>query len=242
MPPSVIKDPKFQLKGHTYWCRYVVWSPDGDLLATASADNFLRVFQCDGTEAFKVKHPDWVWACDFSFTAKRRRLATACLKGKVRIFDATNGRELLTIQAHGDKTVNCVALSPNGEHVLSGGYDQAARIFNVGNGKETRCFDDFEGPVLSVLWTGDSVHAVAGSSTGELVFFDASSGKEVKRINKAHTGRVNGMAISTDGKLLATAGGDKLAKVWDLGASGFAGGNCKLITSLKLADEEGIDH
>ena len=53
MAPTVIKEPKIQLKGHAYWCRYVTWSPDGDLIATASADNFVRVFQCDGTEAFK---------------------------------------------------------------------------------------------------------------------------------------------------------------------------------------------
>jgi hypothetical protein len=108
MPPSVIKEPKFQLKvwlqyartpesamrcrrsepgcggtdtechrnsgavnvsrkksetasdeaivsaqGHSYWVRCVTWSPDGDLLATASADNHVRIFQCDGTEAFK---------------------------------------------------------------------------------------------------------------------------------------------------------------------------------------------
>ena len=53
MPPSVIKEPKFQLKGHSYWVRYVTWSPDGDLLATASADNHVRIFQCDGTESFK---------------------------------------------------------------------------------------------------------------------------------------------------------------------------------------------
>ena len=104
----------------------------------------------------RMKHPDWVWACDFSFTPKRKvpvpdepcftvllsrcgvcprlltgpvsvavqRLATACLDGKVRIFDAANGRELLTINAHGDMTVNCVRLSPNGEQILSGSYDK----------------------------------------------------------------------------------------------------------------------
>ncbi len=53
MPPTVIKEPKFSLKGHGYWCRHVTWSPDGELLATASADNHVRVFQSDGTEAFK---------------------------------------------------------------------------------------------------------------------------------------------------------------------------------------------
>ena len=44
MAPSVIKDAKIQLKGHSNWCRDAVWSPDGDMIGTACADNFLRVF------------------------------------------------------------------------------------------------------------------------------------------------------------------------------------------------------
>jgi WD40 repeat protein len=58
------------------------------------------------------------------FSRVVQRLATACLDGKVRIFDASNGRELLSINAHGDMTVNCVRLSPNGEQILSGSYDK----------------------------------------------------------------------------------------------------------------------
>ena len=53
-----------------------------------------------------------------------QRLATACLDGRVRILDATSGRELMNIQAHGNQTVNCVCFSPNGEQLLSGSYDK----------------------------------------------------------------------------------------------------------------------
>ena len=238
MAPSVIKDAKIQLKGHSNWCRDAVWSPDGDMIGTACADNFLRVFQCDGTEAWKHKHDDWVWSCDFSFTPKRKRLVSACLDGKIRVFDAALGRKLLEIQAHEkDKTVNSVALSPHGgEFVLSGSYDKTARIHTVGNGKQVLCIDCFTGPVLSVLWTIDGTHAIAASSTGQLVVADARTGSTVQRNDRAHSGKVNGMAVSPDGKLLVTAGADKCSKVWFLGDEG-AQGQCSLIATLKVADE-----
>eukprot|EP00802_Teleaulax_amphioxeia_P019728 Tamp_19973.p1 GENE.Tamp_19973~~Tamp_19973.p1 ORF type:complete len:379 (+),score=83.22 Tamp_19973:72-1139(+) len=236
MPPTVIKDPKLSLKGHAYWCRDVTWSPDGELLATASADNHVRVFQSDGTEAFKVKHPDWVWACDFSFTAKRKRLATACLDGRVRILDATSGRELMNIQAHGNQTVNCVCFSPNGEQLLSGSYDKTARIFSVSNGKEQFCCDAYKGPVLSGAFTTDSLHALTGSSTGQLVILDASTGAVVQRIENAHGDRINSIAASPDGQLVATGSGDKTSKIWQKTKTA-GGGKWEQIKTLKSGDE-----
>jgi WD40 repeat protein len=137
------------------------------------------------------------------------------------------------LQAHGDKTVNCVVFSPNGEQILTGAYDMTAKIFNVGNGKEMQCIDGFKGPVLSATFTVDSSCVVAGSSKGQLVVIDASNGKVLQRIEHAHAGKINSVTASADGKLLATAGSDKCAKVWHVGASG----QWALIKTLKMAEE-----
>ena len=71
---------------------------------------------------------DWCGDLLSRLIVGEQRLATACLDGKVRIFDASTGRDLLTIPAHGDKTVNCVVFSPNGEHLLSGSYDKVSLV------------------------------------------------------------------------------------------------------------------
>ena len=103
----------------------------------------------------------------------------------------------------------------------------------MGNGKEMQCIDCFKGPVLSAIFNVDSIHAVAGSSTGQLVFFAASTGQVVQNIQRAHTSKINSIAASADGKLLVTGGSDKSAKVWQLGAEG----KWTMIKSLGLADE-----
>eukprot|EP00960_Hanusia_phi_P073208 767958-Hanusia_phi.AAC.6 len=53
MALSVIKDPKVRLRQHTFWVRSVHWSPDGQLLATGSADKNLRAFDLEGNEVYK---------------------------------------------------------------------------------------------------------------------------------------------------------------------------------------------
>jgi WD40 repeat protein len=111
---------------------------------------------------------------------------------------------------------------------------QTARIFSVGNGKEIQCIDCFKGPVLSAIFTVDSAHGIAGSSTGQLVVFDASSGQVVQTIQKAHSSKINSLAASADGKLLVSGSSDKSVKVWR-----STDGECKwvLIKTLTLADE-----
>jgi len=103
----------------------------------------------------------------------------------------------------------------------------------VGNGKELRCINDFKGPVLSATFTPDSLHAVMGSSTGQLVIADASTGKTVQRFETAHAGKLNSISVAADGKLFVTGGSDKCAKVWQKSAAG----SWALIKTLKLADE-----
>ena len=110
---------------------------------------------------------------------------------------------------------------------------QTARIFTVGNGKELQCIDTFKGPVLSCAFTVDSLHAIAGSSTGQLVISEVGSGKAVQRVENAHAGKINHMSAAPDGKLLATGGSDKVCKVWQLSGSG----RWACIKTLKLADE-----
>lgn len=110
---------------------------------------------------------------------------------------------------------------------------QTARIFSVGNGKEMQCIDCFKGPVLSATFTMDSMHAIAGSSTGQIVICDASTGQIVQNIPKAHSSKINSIAASADGKLLVTGSSDKCAKVWQLNAEG----QWSAIKTLSLADE-----
>lgn len=72
-----------------------------------------------------------------------------------------------------------------------------------------------------------------GTNTGIVSIHDADTGKQ-KAVLKAHQGGISGLSYHPDGERLATAGSDKMARVWDI-ASGkqlFEMGHTSAVTSV----------
>mmetsp|Transcript_17271 Transcript_17271/g.43637 ORF Transcript_17271/g.43637 Transcript_17271/m.43637 type:complete len:345 (+) Transcript_17271:85-1119(+) len=215
MPLKVIRDPKKKIQSHNNWVRGVAYAPDGLCLATASTDKTVKCFE-DGKELFKVQHPDWVWHVCFSYTARRKRMATACLDGIVRILEATTGRVVKELSGH-TGTVNCCAFAEEGETIVSVSFDQTARIFNVGSGKLLYTIE-YQCPVLSVA-VSSTGSAFTGDTSGTIREIDVKTGGVV-RTWKAHRGHIEVLALSAGGDMLASAGGDECVIVWRKTAGG----------------------
>uniref|UniRef100_A0A7S1DJ60 Anaphase-promoting complex subunit 4 WD40 domain-containing protein n=2 Tax=Hemiselmis andersenii TaxID=464988 RepID=A0A7S1DJ60_HEMAN len=209
MPIKVIRDPKKKIQSHNNWVKSVAYSPDGQFLATASTDKTVKCFE-DGKELFKVQHPDWVWHVCFSYTARRKRIATACLDGIVRILEATTGRVVKEITGH-TGTVNCCAFAEEGETIVSVSYDHTAKIFNVGSGKLIHNIE-YQCPVLSVAVSSTGT-AFTGDTSGTIKEIDVKTGKVLGEW-KAHRGHIEVLALSASGDFLASGGGDECVIVW----------------------------
>eukprot|EP00961_Rhodomonas_salina_P048777 654664-Rhodomonas_salina.2 len=142
MPLTVLTDPKFQLKGHTYWVRSVCFSPDGELIATACADKNLRMFNAAGSERSRTR-PRGSESRLPALTGERSRCLLLALlflpiltlhEGRrVRLLEASTGREIVQMKDH-SSTVNAVCFSSDGSMLLSGSYDKTAKIFSVADG------------------------------------------------------------------------------------------------------------
>jgi WD40 repeat protein len=114
--------------------------------------------------------------------------------------------------------VGAVAFSGDGKQVVSVGVDLETHVWEADSGKETlfRKHDEsrqgtLRGPGL-VLARDGSLLAVASGETCTLS--DPRTGKSLHTLN-GHKSRIEGVAFSNDGKLLATAAIDRTACVWD---------------------------
>ena len=111
-----------------------------------------------------------------------------------------------------------VTISPDGTTAASTG-DKTVKLWNVAAANELRAFP-LEEAGLSLAFAPDNQSIAVRMESGVEVL-DLKSGRRLQRFD-SHTGGVPRIAISPDGKWLASGGSDHKARVWELATARLA--------------------
>ncbi|HEY9713782.1 MAG TPA: WD40 repeat domain-containing protein, partial [Chroococcales cyanobacterium] len=109
-------------------------------------------------------------------------------------------------------TVRSVAFSPDGRTLASGSVDSTIKLWDVQSGREVAAFSAHEGQVWSVAWSTDGKTLASGSIDSTVRLWSVPDRKLAKTIEAP--GGVLSIALSPDGKMVASAGGFSVV-VWD---------------------------
>jgi WD40 repeat protein len=201
------------LRGHTSAVTSVVYSPDGQRLASASWDRTVKVWDArtgQGTLTLKG-HTDAVEGVAFS--PGGRLLASASRDKTVKLWDARTGRETLTLKGH-TTYVYGVAFSPDGQRLASASWDRTVKVWDAQTGRETLTLRGHTGVVGCVVYSPDGQRLASASVDEAVKVWDARTGQEILTL-KGHTTYVYDVAFSPDGQRLASASYDQTVKLWD---------------------------
>ncbi|KMS69217.1 WD-40 repeat protein [Streptomyces viridochromogenes] len=216
------------LRGHTGAVYLTTFSPNGKLLATASYDRTVRLWNVADPERPQplgkplTGHTSWVSSAVFS--PDGRTLASAADDGTVRLWDVrdpSRPRPLTAPLTGHDGTIYLVAFSPDGRTLASVSEDRTVRLWNVadpGRPKALATLKGAEAAVRSVAFSPDGRTLAAGGDDDTIRLWDVADRNRPKELAKltGHTALVHSVAFSPDGRTLASGSSDDTIRLWDV--------------------------
>jgi WD40 repeat protein/serine/threonine protein kinase len=130
------------------------------------------------------------------------------------LWSTESRRPTVRFSPHG--AVASAAVSPDGRLLVTGSWDQSAKIWDAATGKAIRKLDGgHSGYINTVEFSPDGGELLTASDDATARFWNVASGKPTNVILRGHQGRVLGATFSRDGSRVLTVSADKTARIWD---------------------------
>ena len=217
-----------RLSGHYGAVYGVTFSPDGSLIAAASVDNTIKLWQKDGKllktlDQKRGGHRGSVTAVVFS--PDSQLIASASVDNTVKLW-RRDGTLLTTFE--GSEDFNGIAFSPDGRRIAATSKDQTVKLWQWDGTQATLIAtlkgDNQDGASFnSVAFSPDNQLIAAGSADTTLKIWQRDG--SLLTTLKGHSDQVWGIAFSPDSQLIASASEDATLKIWKRDGS--------LLTTLK---------
>lgn len=147
------------------------------------------------------------------FSPDGRRIATASFDRTARVWNAEDGRLLVTLQGHTDKVMD-VMFSPDGRRIVTASSDHTARVWDSEDGRLLITLQGHADQVCGVEFSPDGQRIVTASSDHEARVWDSANGRLLTTLS-GHTGIVTYAEFSPDGQRIVTTSFDHTARVWN---------------------------
>jgi WD40 repeat protein/serine/threonine protein kinase len=196
----------------------VVFSPDGQLLASAGGDGKIKVRNSKTGEVIQTFDTRAGSVYAVAFHPYGKHLAAVCADRNAKVWDLTTGEAVPVGPSDADHNVGTafgVAFSPDGRH-LATGSDGAVNIWDWKDHRLLYALPGHETKSISVAFSRDGLLLASGSFLGSLKLWDAQTEMPLIRTIPAHAHTISALAFSSDGRRLASASFDRFVRVWDV--------------------------
>lgn len=217
-PPPALESKKWQcvntLTGHSGQIRAVAISPNGELIASGSADKTVKIWDlATGNLLHSLSgHANWVRGVAFSMDGKT--LVSCSADKTIKIWNAIAGNLIQTLVGHANG-VSAVTISPDGKTIISGSDDGTVKLWELKTGNLLYTLTGHSGYVLSVAISPDGRTVACGC--GEIIRVWDLRGDDLIGDLTGHSGWVRSIAFSPDGHTIASGSEDSTIKLWQHG-------------------------
>lgn len=210
---------------HQKGVRFVTFTPDGNKIISASKDKSIGIWDAkkgECLELFKQVHNNEILF--LAFSKDYTKMASASADKTIKLWHlnlSENAISLIcTLEGHKD-WVRSVDFNPNSDdEIISSSDDGTIRVWDTNTRNNvvlhnTNCY------VTRALFTSDGSNIVASYRDGTVRVWEVESGIENVQLRGHHNNYVNAVAVTNHAGKFASAGSDRLVRLWDFKSNSY---------------------
>jgi WD40 repeat protein len=203
------------LRGHSDRILSITFSPNGQIIASGSADRTIKLWHPQTGKLIKTLqgHRSWIW--EIAISPDSKFLASGSYDHTVKVWDLESGECLQTLQGH-PSSVLSVRFSHDGKTLFSSGYDHIVKHWVLKTGQ---CLHTWEADSSNRVWameiSPNSQHLATGGDDNSIKLWDIETGACL-RIFSGHSHPVVSLIFTPNGDRLISGSSDRTIKIWDV--------------------------
>ncbi len=201
------------LQGHKNDVMAMCLSPDGDFLASCSADLTVRLWDRRTGACLRTLHGHTDCVRSVCFSPDSSIVASGSEDKTVRLWDSRTGACLHTFYGH-TGWIRSVCLSPDNKTLASGDNDGMVWLWDRHSGERLHVLQGHADVVRSVCFSPDGAFLASGSDDHTVRLWDSYTGQCLHTL-RGHTSWVRCVCFSPDGAILASGSDDHTVRLWD---------------------------
>lgn len=223
--PSKPANLLFSCTGHSSRATSVAWSRNGARIVSGSFDKTVRVWNASNGNSIQtyLGHTDRVQAV--AWAPDGMHVASGGDDRTVHIWNASTGALQRIYSGHADHVLG-LAWSPDGTRIASASADKTVQVWDTATGRNIFTYRGHTNYVFAVAWSPDGKRLATGGNDKVVQVWELTKDTKGNFLTslfsnrgsfayRDHSGRINAIAWSPDGRHIASVGSDKSLQIWN---------------------------
>lgn len=204
------------LRGHTDKVLSMALSPDGNVIASASFDGTIRLWDTTTGQTVKELPIERMPLFAVSFSPDGQYIAYTYAVEEdcsIYIWNLSKNCHQCVLKGH-ESVIRSISFSHDGSSIVTASNDGTVRIWDISKGKCRKVMCDDGKFMLSAVFSPDDSCIATASYDKYVRIWNVVSEKLVRKL-EGHTDIVTNVSYSPDGGMLASGSEDNTIRIWD---------------------------